>query len=98
MSNDLTFANPENISQTATLAYDMYEHIARAGLAGLPFEDVAAAIGILNGMFLAGAYTNVSSQEIAIRTLGRSALDYARRLKDAPRIPYDSLNAAGVQQ
>lgn len=94
---ELDFAKPENFDAAVSIAHAMYEHIARAGMAGMAFADCANAFAIANGMFLAGAYTDKTSQEIAAENLKATALHYARQLANAPRMSYDDLAKAGYQ-
>ena len=92
----LTFSNPENFEAIVKVAESMYEHVARAGLAGMAFADAASAIAIMEGIFLAGAYSDEAKQKIAAINLTKAALGYARQLKRAQRVPYDNLAPGGA--
>ena len=77
-TNDgLVHASPENHDRAWSLAARMYEHLQREGLAGLPMEDAAAAVAMLNGLFLASVYAEAPKREAAMRHMGRASSQYA---------------------
>lgn len=92
----MEYANPKNLEATARLAHAMYEHVARAGVGGLPFADVAAAVAMVNGMFLAGAYRDRPTREIAARNMAKAAVEQARRLENVPRAPFGTTPAVST--
>lgn len=85
---NMTFADPANHEQAARLAHAMYEHIMKAGLGGLPFADAAAALAMVNGMLLSGAYRRGPQRDTAARVLAKAALLHAERMEHLPRVPF----------
>ena len=73
----MQFANPENHERAWKLAVAMYRHIQEEALSGLPFPDVAAALAMLNGLYLAGGYGDKPKREAAMRAIGKTSVDYA---------------------
>lgn len=72
--------------------------IVQAGMAGLRFADVSAAIAMVGGMFLVGAYRDRAKQEIAARNMANASVQQAQHLKNAPRVRYDSLAGSSDPQ
>lgn len=90
----MEYAKPENHEAAVKLAHAMYEHITLSGLGGLPFADVAAAIAMVNGLFLSGAYASVSDQKKAATSMQNASLIYARRFKELQRINTKPMGSA----
>lgn len=91
----LSFANPDKFEETVELAHAMYGHISKAGMAGMAFADVCAAVAILNGMLLAGAYIARRDQNTASKTMAAAAVTYAQKFKHHQRIPWEELDRPG---
>lgn len=77
----------ENFLRSVEVAEVMYVHLTHARMAGLPFADVAAAITILTGMFLADGYGDRLNQEIAARNMAEAAVHHAGALKGLRDLP-----------
>ncbi len=86
----MEYASAENHKAAAQLAHEMYKHVARAALGGLPFADVVAAVAMLTGILLAGAYSGTPQREIVARNIARAAVEQAGRLakQNLRRVPY----------
>lgn len=92
----MDFADPANHERAARLAHAMYQHIAEAGLGGLPFADVAAAVAMVNGMLLSGAYRDRSDRDAAPRidAVVRAMADHAALIADTHAAASDAERAA----
>jgi hypothetical protein len=81
----LVFTDPTNHEKAVKLAYAMYGHISDAGIGGLPFADVVAALAMVGGMLLSGAYTNTKDAEAAAFGIANAMLERAKSLAGMPR-------------
>lgn len=70
----------QQTGQVARLAHDMHAHVVRAVEGGLPVQEIAQAVALLNGLLLASAYKGRKTREVVACQVADAAVDYAGRL------------------
>jgi hypothetical protein len=84
------FADPANHQSMWELASRMHDILSEGVLSGYGPADLAAAVAMLNGLYLAGPYDKRRDMRVAMEAIGRAAITHAERAQRIfKRIPMD---------